>query len=134
MKCPACKSPLIVVERECIEVDWCPDCHGIWFDRGELAILADKAGKTLDPATIGKPVDKHSERRRRCPRCHHRMEKIAPTANEDILLDRCPEHGLWLDAGELQTLMQSLPDGNSGSASVIEFLNETFTSTRETIT
>ncbi|MBU9142359.1 zf-TFIIB domain-containing protein [Burkholderia multivorans] len=37
MKCPVCKTPdLLMAERQSIEIDYCPDCRGVWLDRGEL--------------------------------------------------------------------------------------------------
>ena len=33
-----------------IELDVCPWCHGLWFDAGELALLAEKLGRTLGVA------------------------------------------------------------------------------------
>ena len=41
MKCPVCKNMMIVVEHEHIELDYCPDCAGVWFDAGELDLLFD---------------------------------------------------------------------------------------------
>jgi uncharacterized protein len=43
MKCPNCKeSKLVISERRGIEIDYCPDCRGIWLDRGELDKLLEK--------------------------------------------------------------------------------------------
>jgi len=39
--CPACKVPIIVVEHEKIELDYCTTCLGVWFDAGELALLLE---------------------------------------------------------------------------------------------
>jgi Zn-finger nucleic acid-binding protein len=37
MKCPICKTvELKISERQGIEVDYCPECRGVWLDRGEL--------------------------------------------------------------------------------------------------
>jgi Zn-finger nucleic acid-binding protein len=36
MNCPTCKVPLLTSERQGVEIDYCPDCHGIWLDHGEL--------------------------------------------------------------------------------------------------
>jgi hypothetical protein len=36
MRCPNCGSRLVEVERSEILVDACPDCRGVWLDRGEL--------------------------------------------------------------------------------------------------
>ncbi|TCV78220.1 TFIIB-type zinc ribbon-containing protein [Sulfurirhabdus autotrophica] len=37
MKCPICKEVnLVMTERQAIEIDYCPECRGVWLDRGEL--------------------------------------------------------------------------------------------------
>jgi Zn-finger nucleic acid-binding protein len=37
MKCPNCKeTQLVMSERKGIEIDYCPNCRGVWLDRGEL--------------------------------------------------------------------------------------------------
>jgi Zn-finger nucleic acid-binding protein len=37
MKCPVCKDAnLVMTERQGIEIDYCPECRGVWLDRGEL--------------------------------------------------------------------------------------------------
>ncbi|HEX2045520.1 MAG TPA: zf-TFIIB domain-containing protein [Gaiellaceae bacterium] len=36
MRCPACGSRLVEVDRSEILIDACPECRGIWLDRGEL--------------------------------------------------------------------------------------------------
>lgn len=44
MKCPVCKdTDLIMTERMGVEIDYCPQCRGIWLDRGELDKLIEKA-------------------------------------------------------------------------------------------
>ncbi len=41
MNCPVCKEPLIVLELEQIEVDYCTRCAGVWLDAGELELLLE---------------------------------------------------------------------------------------------
>ena len=37
MKCPVCKDvTLLMSEKKGIEIDYCPECRGIWLDKGEL--------------------------------------------------------------------------------------------------
>ena len=37
MKCPTCPdSTLLMSERQGVEIDYCPQCRGVWLDRGEL--------------------------------------------------------------------------------------------------
>ncbi len=35
-KCPVCAVDLVMSERQGIEIDYCPECRGVWLDRGEL--------------------------------------------------------------------------------------------------
>lgn len=44
MKCPTCKEvPLTMSERQGIEIDYCPQCRGVWLDRGELDKIIEKS-------------------------------------------------------------------------------------------
>lgn len=44
MKCPVCKDAnLVMSERQGIEIDYCPDCRGVWLDRGELDKIIERA-------------------------------------------------------------------------------------------
>jgi uncharacterized protein len=43
MDCPVDGSTLLLSERQGIEVDYCPDCRGVWLDRGELDKLIDRS-------------------------------------------------------------------------------------------
>ncbi len=44
MKCPTCTDTLLVIsERQGVEIDYCPQCRGVWLDRGELDKLLDRA-------------------------------------------------------------------------------------------
>lgn len=50
MKCPVCKDPqLVITERQGIEIDYCPQCRGVWLDRGELDKLIEKSMATSAP-------------------------------------------------------------------------------------
>jgi Zn-finger nucleic acid-binding protein len=37
--CPHCKVELKLAERKNIEIDYCPQCRGVWLDRGELGVV-----------------------------------------------------------------------------------------------
>ncbi|MES2414642.1 MAG: zf-TFIIB domain-containing protein [Pseudomonadota bacterium] len=44
MKCPACPdTTLTMADRQGIEIDYCPQCRGVWLDRGELDKLMERA-------------------------------------------------------------------------------------------
>ncbi len=45
MKCPVCKEVnLTISERQGVEIDFCPQCRGVWLDRGELDKILDRSG------------------------------------------------------------------------------------------
>ena len=44
MKCPIDGSELAMMERQGIEVDYCPKCRGVWLDRGELDKIIERSG------------------------------------------------------------------------------------------
>jgi uncharacterized protein len=43
MKCPVCDVDLTMADRQGIEIDYCPQCRGIWLDRGELDKVIDRS-------------------------------------------------------------------------------------------
>ncbi|HWR86026.1 MAG TPA: zf-TFIIB domain-containing protein [Rhodoglobus sp.] len=51
MKCPNDDATLIMSERSGIEIDYCPQCRGVWLDRGELDKIIERAGTGAPAAT-----------------------------------------------------------------------------------
>lgn len=43
MKCPNDNATLQMTTREGIEIDYCPECRGVWLDRGELDKLIERS-------------------------------------------------------------------------------------------
>jgi len=63
MKCPHCNDiTLVMTERQGVEIDYCPQCRGVWLDRGELdkLIARDVAAA---PAPQPQPVYQQPGRR-----------------------------------------------------------------------
>lgn len=55
MKCPVCPDALLMMsERQGVEIDYCPQCRGVWLDRGELDKLLERAA-SAPPARGGDP-------------------------------------------------------------------------------
>jgi len=49
MKCPTCTTVnLVMSERQGVEIDYCPECRGVWLDRGELDKIIARAGEQTD--------------------------------------------------------------------------------------
>ncbi|MFM1790529.1 MAG: hypothetical protein RLZZ526_856 [Actinomycetota bacterium] len=48
MKCPHCSVNLLMTDRQGIEIDYCPDCRGVWLDRGELDKLVERSNAQVE--------------------------------------------------------------------------------------
>lgn len=55
MKCPIDSTDLQMMERQNIEIDYCPTCRGVWLDRGELDKLIERGS-----GTSAQPVQRES--------------------------------------------------------------------------
>ncbi len=135
MKCPACSNLMIVVEQEKIELDYCLDCSGVWFDAEELELLLEamqleEIGLSLDNI-LTSPEAKSVEKKRNCPICGKKMKKATVGHEPEVLIDACSwGDGLWFDSGEVGQLITQLPDKPSEKSDsqgrVITFLGEVF--------
>lgn len=43
MNCPIDNAQLVMSERSGIEIDYCPQCRGVWLDRGELDKIIERS-------------------------------------------------------------------------------------------
>jgi uncharacterized protein len=60
MPCPLCKIPLALSDREGIEIDYCPQCRGVWLDRGELdKIIARSVDDVPAPTPQAAPTPQY---------------------------------------------------------------------------
>ena len=48
--CPTCRVNLTMSERQGIEIDYCPQCRGVWLDRGELDKIIERSEAVSAPA------------------------------------------------------------------------------------
>ncbi len=56
MLCPICKNvQLVMSERKGIEIDYCPQCRGVWLDRGELDKIIERSAAEEAPAPQSAP-------------------------------------------------------------------------------
>jgi len=135
MVCPVCKYDMIVVEYRNIELDYCKNCKGVWFDYGELELLLESHSleetKVFLDGILSSQEAASSEKKRNCPVCGHKMKKTAIGEQPEILIDICrDEHGLWFDGGEVAQLIRRLAGEHLAKhdpgEQVINFLEEVF--------
>ena len=55
MLCPACRVPLTMSERQGVEIDYCPQCRGVWLDRGELDKILERSARDFADAAPQAP-------------------------------------------------------------------------------
>lgn len=112
MLCPVCDGvEMFVLEFELVEIDYCPECHGVWLDSGELELIGEKAGTLhgeLLTALETQKGERPSGAKRRCPTCRKPLREVRTQTEPSIVLDRCPrQHGLWFDSGELPAVVKA---------------------------
>ncbi len=57
MKCPVCATAdLLMTERQGIEIDYCPQCRGVWLDRGELDKIIERSTRDMAPVVSAAPA------------------------------------------------------------------------------
>ncbi|MGE5681750.1 MAG: zf-TFIIB domain-containing protein [Bacillota bacterium] len=64
MLCPNCKTNLLLSERQGIEIDYCPDCRGIWLDRGELDKILERSAEQQQTAYTGNELNDNYRNRK----------------------------------------------------------------------
>ncbi len=77
MQCPIDQSTLAITERKGIEIDYCPQCRGVWLDRGELDKLIEAGGSDAarEPAYREERPPQRDERYYKDDRSHGNYKK-----------------------------------------------------------
>ncbi|MBF9058143.1 hypothetical protein HKCCSP123_03005 [Rhodobacterales bacterium HKCCSP123] len=50
MQCPVDGTTLVMADRQGVEIDYCPQCRGVWLDRGELDKIIERSAPAPQPA------------------------------------------------------------------------------------
>ncbi len=56
MSCPVCRVPLTMSDRQGIEIDYCPQCRGVWLDRGELDKIIERSLDSAPKSPTAQPA------------------------------------------------------------------------------
>lgn len=109
MNCPVCNKLLTerVLDGETIAV--C-DEHGVWLDKGELMAITEE--ERFKPHSFWEDLfrreietPRRDDRRLACPRC---SELMVLDDYHGVQIDRCLAHGVWLDAGEMEAILNNI--------------------------
>jgi Zn-finger nucleic acid-binding protein len=117
LHCPDCRCELESLQLggpEPLELDRCPQCLGLFLPLGALERLVAQEGRSalqidhrLLQALSETPRAAPARLRYRpCPSCGSLMNRTLHGKRSGVVVDRCRDHGLWLDAGELRQLLE----------------------------
>lgn len=133
LPCPACGCLMPTRAIGGLGINECPQCNGLWvpdnrFDHliAQACEAARKADPTLASATgrastaSGSPFSKRVEYRK-CPICDAHMQRANFQKRSGVIIDRCHQHGTWLDADELERIAQFVLAGGLGSGGEREY-------------
>lgn len=115
--CPRCNVKLKTLDLKLdgrFLIDRCETCLGIFFDPGELEALLeatvtsvagiDRAG--LEAINEKREPNQYPIAYIKCPVCEQLMHRVNFGAKSGVIVDRCKDHGVWLDGGELRQLFE----------------------------
>lgn len=88
MRCPKDDTDLIEIERQGIDIDYCPTCKGVWLDRSELDHLIARSSAQA-PHEDESPRDRPEPRRK----SGGLMERVGGMLDDDRDSDRSRQRG-----------------------------------------
>lgn len=115
--CPRCAKPMLTIDLDVGEkflIERCGDCLGMFFDPGEIEALLDKTVSSVHHIDLSR-LNAIVEAKRcgdypiayvKCPVCGKMMNRVNFGSKSGVIIDKCREHGVWLDGGELRQLME----------------------------
>lgn len=111
--CAGCGKPMdslnVASDDEPFFVERCPACFGLFFDAGELEAIIDRdvpPAQSIDHLALARLAEQNGEpvRYRKCPVCRKMMNRVNYGQSSGVVADRCRDHGVYLDAGELRRI------------------------------
>ncbi len=118
LTCPDCKTDTETINIGLAEemiVHRCHQCDGIFLSEKTLEdAIRHQVGSVhkVDHSMLRFVLDNprnetdNNQAYRSCPVCNRHMNKGIYAAISGVLIDKCPKHGIWLDSGELQQLLE----------------------------
>ncbi len=143
--CPKCNITLQTIDLKIdgkFLIERCEECFGLFFDSGEIEALLDASVKNVYTINLKKldninlamtPKDAANVIYIKCPVCSRFMNRVSFGIKSGVIIDRCKEHGVWLNAGELRHLFEWKKAGGKLLHEQIEAENRLHKQTSQTI-
>ena len=114
MNCPVCNIQLEQLWCVNMELDYCPQYHGFWFDQKELEMATHGRDRDLEWLHVDLWRDKRQFEtalgEKPCPVHRLPMMKVG-YGTSAITIDVCrQDYGVWLDRGEFKSIIGYLND------------------------
>jgi len=115
LPCPSCEALMPARDLAGVSLNECTRCQGLWVPGAYFDVLIDRAietrkansaiqtGSAAPRVTGGNPA-RQQVQYRRCPDCGDFMHRKNYRKRSGIIIDRCTDHGVWLDADELEQI------------------------------
>ena len=120
--CPRCGISLRTIDLKLdgrFLIERCDECLGLFFDPGELEVLLEATVANvfnidrcrLDAINSTMRANDYPVSYIKCPICSKIMNRVNFGAKSGVIVDRCRDHGVWLDGGELRHLFEWMKAG-----------------------
>jgi len=113
-KCPGCRGRMTSLALGDASLLECESCDGLWVDAATFErICSDKESQAavLHPRAAPPPRTSLRVSYRPCLRCGTMMNRVNFGKLSGTVIDVCRDHGTFLDAGELQAIVQFIQKG-----------------------
>ena len=123
LPCPACGNLMAVRAVGGIAVNECGSCQGLWAPGESFGLLVRRAARArkeqgelelrVAPRTTGSHPVAQKIAYRRCPVCESHMLRRNYGRSSGVIVDKCRDHGTWLDADELEQIAGYILSGRA---------------------
>lgn len=125
LPCPACSTGMPPRLVGGVGVNECLSCHGLWAPGESFDLLVSRAIDArqqaspaelhaLKPRVTGSNPTRQGVQYRNCPECDVHMARRNYRKKSGVIIDTCSEHGVWLDADELEQIAGFILSGAAG--------------------
>ncbi len=126
--CPRCDAILTHTDYQGTVLDNCSSCEGLWLDTREFLQLTSERDVYADqsiPYEYNRPPFPANDGYLACPLCSVLMMRKNFRKISGVLIDQCRDHGIWLDAGELEHIRCFIANGGLDKSQDKEILKNT---------
>jgi Zn-finger nucleic acid-binding protein len=120
--CPRCRKTLTTIDLGIsgkFLIERCIECFGLFFDPGELDAVLEASVSNVYEINRSQlwqlqnavNPEEQTVTYIKCPACDTIMNRLNFGGTSGVIVDRCREHGIWLDGGELKRLCEWMKAG-----------------------